>query len=133
MAVLAMDRDILGTGKDFEFFGSPARFPTGPVEIALRTGAPILPAFCIREANDRYVAFGEPPLYLRRSKDPEADVRDAMEAILRTFERYIRRYPDQWHVLEPIWPKAQRATAPVRAKSSVEAAEMATYHRPEGD
>jgi hypothetical protein len=27
-----------------------------------------------------------------------------MEQILATFERYIKRYPDQWHVLEPIWP-----------------------------
>ena len=133
MAVLAMDRDILGTGKDFEFFGSPARFPTGPVEIALRTGAPILPAFCIRDADDRYVAFGEPALYLRPSGDPERDVRTAMEAILRTFERYIRRYPDQWHVLEPIWPSKPTETRPLRAQSSVEAAEMATYHRPEGD
>jgi hypothetical protein len=27
-----------------------------------------------------------------------------MEQILATFERYIKSYPDQWHVLEPIWP-----------------------------
>ncbi len=27
-----------------------------------------------------------------------------MEQILATFERYIKMYPDQWHVLEPIWP-----------------------------
>jgi len=105
MVVLAMDRDILNTGQRFNFFGRPTSFPTGPVEIALKTGAPILPAFCIRDPNDAYVAVGEPPLFLTRSEDHTADVRGAMEQILAAFERYIKRYPDQWHVLEPIWPE----------------------------
>lgn len=104
MVVLAMDRDILRTGRPFRFFGRPASFPTGPVEIALKTGAPILPAFVIRDAEDRYVAIGEPPLFLQPTEDHDADVRGAMEGLLATFERYITRYPDQWHVLEPIWP-----------------------------
>jgi KDO2-lipid IV(A) lauroyltransferase len=104
MVVLAMDRDILRTGRPFRFFGRPASFPTGPVEIALKTGAPILPAFVIRDAEDRYMAFGEPPLFLQPTQDHAADVKGAMEGLLATFERYITRYPDQWHVLEPIWP-----------------------------
>src|SRR5205823_11564488 len=105
MVVLAMDRDILNTGQPFKFFGRLTSFPTGPVEIALKTGAPILPAFCIRDRNDAYIAIGEPPLFLTPSEDHQADVRGAMEQILATFERYIKRYPDQWHVLEPIWPE----------------------------
>jgi len=104
LVVLAMDRDILRTGRPVRFFGRPATFPTGAVEIALRTGAPILPAFVIRDQQDRYVAMGEPPLFLRPTEDHDADVQGAMERILATFERYIRQYPDQWHVLEPIWP-----------------------------
>lgn len=103
LVVLAMDRDILRTGRPFRFFGRLASFPTGPVEIALRTGAPILPAFVIRDAADRYIAIGEPPLFLHPSEDHDADVQGAMERILATFERYISQYPDQWHVLEPIW------------------------------
>ena len=104
MVVLAMDRDILNTGRPFRFFGRSATFPTGPVEIALKTGAPLLPAFCIRDGNDAYIASGDPPLFLTPSDDHDADVRGAMEAVLATFERYIKAYPDQWHVLEPIWP-----------------------------
>ena len=105
MVVLAMDRDILNTGRRFYFFGRPASFPTGAVEIALKTGAPILPAFCIRDREDAYIAVGEEPLFLTPSEDHDADVRSAMEQILSSFERYIKRYPDQWHVLEPIWPE----------------------------
>jgi lauroyl/myristoyl acyltransferase len=105
MVVLAMDRDILNTGQRFKFFGRLTSFPTGPVEIALKTGAPILPAFCFRDPNDAYVAIGDPPMFLTRSDDHAADVRGAMEQILATFERYIKMYPDQWHVLESIWPE----------------------------
>jgi KDO2-lipid IV(A) lauroyltransferase len=103
MVVLAIDRDILRTGRPFRFFGRSARFPTGAVEIALKTGAPVLPAFCIRDHNDSYVAIGEAALFFTPSEDHDADVRAAMEQILATFERYIKSYPDQWHVLEPIW------------------------------
>jgi len=102
LVVLAMDRDILRTGRPVRFFGRPGTFPTGAVEIALRTGAPILPAIVIRDPRDRYIAIGEPPLFLQRTEDHEADVQGAMERILATFEGYIRKYPDQWHVLEPV-------------------------------
>src|SRR2546428_11274533 len=81
MGVLAMDRDILNTGRPFKFFGRLTSFPTGPVEIALKTGAPILPAFCFRVRNDAYVAVGEPPLFLTPSEDHAGDVRGAMEQI----------------------------------------------------
>ncbi|HYM49997.1 MAG TPA: hypothetical protein VET65_05425 [Candidatus Limnocylindrales bacterium] len=103
MVVLAMDRDILGTGRPLRFFGEIARFPTGPVELALKTGAPLLPAFCVRDPDDRYIAIGEAPIFLTPSGNHEADVQGAMERILASFESYIRKYPDQWHVLEPIW------------------------------
>src|SRR5437660_10581406 len=63
LVVLAMDRDILKTGRQFPFFGRLASFPTGPVELALKTGAPILPAVCLRDPDDRYIAIAEPPIF----------------------------------------------------------------------
>jgi KDO2-lipid IV(A) lauroyltransferase len=111
MVVLAMDRDILRTGRKLTFFGEPASFPTGPVELALKTGAPLFPAYCIRDGNDRYYAMGGPAFEVHPSGDHDADVKAAMENILATFERYIRRYPDQWHVLEPIWTGQPAASA----------------------
>ncbi|HEY0492537.1 MAG TPA: hypothetical protein VGD57_03625 [Candidatus Dormibacteraeota bacterium] len=122
MVVLAMDRDILNTGQSFLFFGQAAKFPTGPVEIALKTGAPILPAFCVRDQDDSYVAVGGKPLFLTKSEDHAGDVRSAMEDILRTFEGYIKMYPDQWHVLEPIWPDRAAAAPIAMATSPAQAA-----------
>jgi KDO2-lipid IV(A) lauroyltransferase len=122
MVVLAMDRDILNTGQLFTFFNQEARFPTGPVEIALKTGAPILRAFCVRDSNDGYVAVGGKPLFLTKSEDHARDVRSAMEDILRTFEGYIKMYPDQWHVLEPIWPETEAGAPVTMTTSSAQAA-----------
>ncbi len=122
MVVLAIDRDILQTGRSYSFFDRLAAFPTGPVEVALRTGAPILPAFCIRDRDDGYIAMGEAPLFLEPSGDHERDVNTAMEKILAAFERYIRRYPDQWHVLEPIWPVTSVAPAVTFPSPPAEAA-----------
>src|SRR5947208_11474979 len=40
MVVTAIDRDMLGTGLQVDFFGRPARIPEGPAAIALKRGAP---------------------------------------------------------------------------------------------
>src|SRR5436305_7050109 len=42
-ACLLSDRDIGGGGVEVEFFGERTTLPAGPVTLALRTGAPLLP------------------------------------------------------------------------------------------
>ena len=44
MLCLLCDRDIGGGGIPVEFFGEPTTLPGGPATLALRTGAPVLPA-----------------------------------------------------------------------------------------
>ena len=41
---LLSDRDIGGGGIEVEFFGERTTLPAGPATLALRTGAPLLPA-----------------------------------------------------------------------------------------
>ncbi len=108
---VAMDRDILGTGQPFRFFDQEAPIPTGAVEIALKTGAPILPVFCTRQTDDTYLACAEPHFTVESTGDKGQDVRRAVEHLLRIFERQIREHPDQWHVLEPLWPVHPQSVA----------------------
>jgi KDO2-lipid IV(A) lauroyltransferase len=105
---VAMDRDILRTGEPFRFFDATTSIPTGAVEIALKTGAPILPAFCLRQPDDTYLAVGEPFFVIDSTGDRRRDVHAGVERLLRIFERHIRAHPDQWHVLEPLWPATPR-------------------------
>ncbi len=85
------------------FFNRPTMLPGGPVALALKTGAPIVPVWARRLPNNRYVAQVEPALPLRQTGDPQLDIRANMEGIVDFFERAIRAAPDQWYVFMPVW------------------------------
>jgi len=96
----AMDRDIIGSGKPYRLFDGTIKVPTGMVELAQRTGSPILPVICLREPDDSYRVVGHPPFAVEPGP---AGVDRAIDRIMRTMEGWIRQYPDQWHVMEPLW------------------------------
>lgn len=100
---LAADRDVTGGGEWLPFFGAPARIPVGHVKLALRTGAPILPCFIVRESGYHSRAYIEEPLFLTPSGDLQRDVREGAQRIIALLERYIRAYPGQWLAFQPIW------------------------------
>lgn len=77
--------------------------PTGPVELAMRTGAVLIPTFCHRRQPDGIEAFMEEPLELMDSGDFDADVRANALRLLARFERHLRQDPGQWIVLERVW------------------------------
>ena len=108
----AIDRDITGTGKPHQFFGATASIPTGVFELAQRTGAGILPVLCLRDAGDTYRVVGLEPFWVG-SEEGAVDV--AVSRALGVFEDAIRTYPDQWHVMEPIWKPVAAARAEAAA------------------
>jgi phosphatidylinositol dimannoside acyltransferase len=103
---VAIDRDLTGTGTEIPFFGRPAPIPLGVVELAIRSGAAIVPVVL------RRTGWGvEGVVFAEKLYDPDAPreheaARIARE-ILATFEEVIRADPDQWHVLDPVWPRAR--------------------------
>lgn len=101
LALLA-DRDVTGSGRAVTFFGERARLPVGVVELALRTGAPVIPAFVLREGDRLRLAI-DPPLALPRSGDREGDLAAGMRLLAAALEAGIRRAPDQWFALSPVW------------------------------
>lgn len=103
MVVTAVDRDITGTGALLDFFGHPARIPTGPAAIALKRGTPLLPVAVWRLPDDTYQARGWPPIFATATGDREADERAVTELLVRHMETIIREHPDQWHLPHKIW------------------------------
>ncbi len=102
VAILA-DRDIQRSGREVAFFGERTRLPSGPVDLALRTGAPIIPGVGLRLGPARYAVSMMAPLDLPRTGDREADIDAGMSALARALEECVERAPDQWFVLQPIW------------------------------
>lgn len=89
------------------FFGVPASTSKGLALIALRTGAPVLPAFIRRVADGRHVVEFDPPLPRPADGDPVAYTRAFNEAL----ERAIRRSPEQWFWVHRRW-KTRPAESP---------------------
>lgn len=103
---IAMDRDIAGNGEPMEFFGAPAPIPVGVVELGIRTGAALVPIMLYRNGH-RVDATVYPEIAYDAAAPRDAEVRRVATEALRLFEKIIRDHPDQWHVMDPIWPSAQ--------------------------
>jgi len=107
MVVTAVDRDILGTGIEMEFFGRRARIPTGPAALALRHGTPLLPVTVFRLPDDTYQAIGYEPIIAQSSGDRKADERRITGQLVRRMEQVIREHPEQWHLPHAIFEGAR--------------------------
>jgi KDO2-lipid IV(A) lauroyltransferase len=105
---LAADRGIDVSTRQVDFFGAPAHLPEGPVRLALRTGAALMPGFGLRLPDNSFQATIEPPLELPNTGDREADVAAGMEMVVDVLERYISRHPEQWLMAKPVWPMDAR-------------------------
>jgi lauroyl/myristoyl acyltransferase len=103
VVVIAIDRDLLGTGEPLPFCGHQASIPLGAVEIAARTGASILPVCLLREPDDTYLGRGYPPIRVSLGDNPQEDLRRAARQLLRILEPELRAHPDQWHVMTPLF------------------------------
>ncbi len=110
--LVAGDRDVTGHSHWVRFFDAPAPLPIGPVALALRTGATLLPAYTIRISTRKSLVLIDPPLELVRTGDFDRDIVINLERIARCLERMIRTDPGQWAVLQPVWASAEER-APV--------------------
>jgi lauroyl/myristoyl acyltransferase len=103
LVAILFDRDVAGTGVPMQFCGAEARIPVGPVELAMRTGADLIPAKSWRMPNYSFKVRVEPPMKLVRTGDFDADVIENTKRMLPIFEEQLRSDPGQWAVLETIW------------------------------
>ena len=99
--IVAMQGDrALGTRGDVlqPFFGAPAPFPLGPFVLARATGAPVVPAFCLLDADRRYrIVVGMPSLV-----EPGGEAA-ALGRWVAVLEVMVRRHPSQWFNFYDRW------------------------------
>lgn len=93
-----------GTGGIFvDFFQRKAATATGPVVLAQRTKAIILPCFIIRQEDDTHQIVFEPALNLVEGKDFQETVIINIQRLTSIIESYIRKYPAQWGWVHRRW------------------------------
>jgi len=104
------DQDAGRRGVFINFFKRPASTNPGPVLLALRTGAPILPCFIVR-SGFRHRIYVNPPLYVdvnEDEKNTQEIIKDKLQELNRILESYIWLYPGQW-----LWVHKRWKTQPV--------------------
>ena len=74
-----------------DFLGRKALFPTGAVEIAMKTGCAVLPTFIVRGKDGRQTMIVEPPLSIMTGGDHA--VESNTSAFVKRLEEYIYKYP----------------------------------------
>lgn len=100
---LALDYDVTGSGQVMDFFGAPARLPDGAAALAVKYNAPLLIGFIRRLDNNKCAVVIEAPLEIERTGDLALDTRTTLSRIIGRMEVWIRRYPEQWLMFQPIW------------------------------
>lgn len=80
-------------------FDQPIRSARGPISLALRSGAAVLPMYLIRDYGGGLKLVIEPEMELARTENLNSDIAINTRRVIHHLENLIRRYPDQWHWL----------------------------------
>jgi KDO2-lipid IV(A) lauroyltransferase len=95
IVAMLVDRWDGTDGVPVKFFGAERRFPRGPFVLSRATGAPVIPAFIVRDGTI-YRGVVDPPFFMEEPED-EPGARRVSESL----ERMIRTHPDQWYNFAP--------------------------------
>lgn len=113
IVAILIDQHIQGSDAvRVDFFNRPASTTTALATLALRTGAPLVPAFALPIGGGRYRLIYEHPIDLPPpgSTDP---VRDLTQRCTDVLEMYVRRYPDLWLWMHRRWRDDGDDSAPM--------------------
>jgi KDO2-lipid IV(A) lauroyltransferase len=94
-----------------DFFGRPAATTAALATLALRTGAPLVPAFAIPLPDGRCRVIYEHPVEMpaTTSADPVLELTQRCTDVL---EMYVRRYPHLWLWMHRRWRDLPAAAQP---------------------
>jgi KDO2-lipid IV(A) lauroyltransferase len=65
----------------------------------------VLPALTVMEKGGSYKTAVGSIIEMEFSDNKDSDIYVNLKKIVRVFEQYIRKYPDQWYNFTSIWNK----------------------------
>ena len=98
LAIL-FDQDTKGGGQFVDFFGYPAYTLEGPVILAQKTGAVLLPGFISRVDKKSHRITIKP--HIEASK--ESDTVEVLTKLNKCLEEMVRKYPTDWVWIHKRW------------------------------
>lgn len=106
---IAIDGTIGNKRMGVKFFDRIAFLSPTVVSLSLKTGAPMIPAFAIRDNDNRHKIVFEKPLLIKANDgaDTESLMREALGDFVNVLEKYVLAYPCHyvdWLYRARIWP-----------------------------
>lgn len=90
-----------GPGVTVRFFGRRSIVPGGPAAIALKTGAPLMPAYQYATIPGHHHVHLDPPLAFASGDTKES----LMQRVVSRFEDFIKERPEQWYAFRPMFAR----------------------------
>jgi len=103
LVALLADRDFNSSGEVVDFFGKKTIFPRGPAAFSLKTGAPIVPVFLIREKDDLFTLIFEEAIFPPEKEHSKEDQIDMIKKYVSVIEDKVKQYPMQWFMFQRFW------------------------------
>ena len=113
---LIADEQQTQGGLPVPFFSKTAYTAPGPAIFSLKTGAPILPMFIVRENGIPQTLFIWNPVEIELTSDEKKNTELLTAQFTHVIEEIVRQYPSQWSWLNRRW----RLPRPIRFKSSLD-------------
>lgn len=100
---IQLDQNFGTKGVFVDFFGRKAATATGPVVLALRTKAAIIPCFILHNLTGGYKIIFEPEYKISLAKTFDETILLNIQALTGIIEKYIRGYPEEWSWIHRRW------------------------------
>jgi len=102
LVCLLGDRDLSKRGIEVSFFGGRTRMPAGPALLAIRTGAPLVPATLSYAGRDWGIRVHD-PIPVPVAGSTTAKVTTMTQRLADAFAAGIAEHPQDWHMLQRLW------------------------------
>lgn len=87
------------------WFGRPAHLPSHYVQMALKANVPIVVLAPIMRPDGRCHFLFSDYIEMQPGPDREIEILENSERILEIGAGFIRQAPQQWAILQPVWPE----------------------------
>jgi len=95
--ILGILIDQVETGGIYvDFMGHPAGSTLGAANMALKSGAPLLPVHCVRLRDQSLFIEIEAEFQIRRQGEPGQLITEAVAGMNKVVEAWVRKNPEQW-------------------------------------
>jgi KDO2-lipid IV(A) lauroyltransferase len=109
IVAMLLDRYLGRDRITVDFFGRRTDFIRTPAMIGYLSGAPLLPAFMIRQVDNRFRGELGEPIVVDPRRPTEEAVRAATQSFAAQLECRIREHPHLWYQFYPYWSSQAQA------------------------